>query len=34
MGKLERLLGHRISPLLVGRPRKNKRVKKRKKTVI
>ena len=34
LSKLEGLLGRRVRPLPVGRPRKDKRVKKRKKTVI
>ncbi|MHC4495517.1 MAG: transposase [Planctomycetota bacterium] len=34
LSKLERLLGRRIRPMPVGRPRQNKKAKKRKKTAI
>jgi putative transposase len=34
LSKLEKLLGHRIRPLPVGRPKKNKAVKKQKKEPI
>jgi len=34
ISNLERLLGRRVRPMPVGRPRKNKRVKKERKTVI